>query len=46
MSKEAITTKVLEQRLVKQTTVNLALMNKNRFERTKDGKYKLKENIA
>lgn len=46
MSKEAITTKVLEQRLVKQTTVNLALMNKNRFERTKDGKYKLKEITA
>jgi len=43
LSKEAITAKVLEQRLVKQTTVNLALMNKNRFERTKDGKYKLKE---
>lgn len=43
LSKEAITAKVLEQRLVKQTTVNLALMNKNRFERTKEGKYKLKE---
>jgi hypothetical protein len=43
LSKEAITAKVLEQRLVKQTTVNLALMNKNRFERIKDGKYKLKD---
>lgn len=44
LSKEAITEKVLGQRLVKQTTVNLALMNKDRFERTKDGKYKLKAN--
>lgn len=43
LSKEAITAKVLEQRLVKQTTVNLALMNKDRFARTQEGKYKLKE---
>ena len=44
LSKEEITERVLAQRMVKQTTVNLALMNKNRFERTRDAKYKLKEN--
>lgn len=44
LTKEEITKRVLEQRLVKQTTVNLALMNKERFEKTRDGKYKLKEN--
>jgi hypothetical protein len=44
LTKEEITERVLAQRLVKQTTVNLALMNKNRFERTREGKYKLKEN--
>jgi len=44
LSKEEINKLVTGQRLVKQTTVNLALMNKNRFERTREGKYKIKEN--
>ncbi len=46
LTKDEITKRVLDQRMVKQTTVNLALMNKNRFERAREGKYKLKENKA
>jgi len=41
MTKEAIMDEVLKQRMVKQTTVNLALMNKTRFTKTDDGKYSL-----
>jgi hypothetical protein len=42
MSRDEIVEKVLKQRLVKRATVILALMDKNRFERVEDGKYKLK----
>ena len=43
MSKEELLEKVLEQRMVKKTTVLLGLQNKNRFVRTKENKYSLKE---
>jgi len=33
---------VLKQRLVKKSTIILALMDKDQFERTEDGKYKIK----
>lgn len=42
MTKEQIVEKVLENRLVKRTTINLALMNKDVFEKTPEGKYGLK----
>jgi hypothetical protein len=44
MTKEDLTNAVMKQRLVKQTTINLALMNKNRFKKTADGKYTLVDN--
>jgi len=40
LSREEIINKVLEQRLVKKATINLALMNKNKFLRS-NGKYGL-----
>jgi len=40
LSREEIISKVLEQRLVKKATINLALMNKSKFERL-GGKYNL-----
>jgi len=43
LSKEKIIEKVLENRLVKRTTINLALMNKDVFTKTEDGKYQLKK---
>ncbi len=42
MTKEQIIESVLENRLVKRTTINLALMNKDVFEKTSEGKYRLK----
>ncbi|MDD4900585.1 MAG: sigma factor-like helix-turn-helix DNA-binding protein [Patescibacteria group bacterium] len=42
LSREEVVNKVLEQRMVKKATINLALMNKNRFELTPDGKYGVK----
>lgn len=42
LNKEAITEAVMAQRMVKQTTINLALMNKDRFERVREG-YRLRE---
>lgn len=42
LSREEIIEKVLEQRMVKKATINLALMNKQKFEKTEDGKYKIK----
>ena len=44
LNKQEITDRVLKQRLVKQTTINLALMNKDRFNKTGEGKYQLKQN--
>lgn len=41
MSKKDITEKVMEQRMVKKTTIDLALMNKKRFERLPGSKYQL-----
>ncbi len=43
LSREEIIGKVLEQRLVKKATINLALMNKSKFERV-GGKYNSVEN--
>ncbi|PJB17923.1 hypothetical protein CO115_05170 [Candidatus Falkowbacteria bacterium CG_4_9_14_3_um_filter_36_9] len=42
LSKEEIINKVLDQRLVKKSTIILSLMNKDKFIKL-DGKYKLKE---
>ncbi len=42
MDKEAIIEAVLKKRVVKQTTITLALMNRDRFIKTEDGKYTLK----
>lgn len=42
LTKDEITEKVLEQRMVKKATIVLALMNKNRFEKQENGKYRLK----
>lgn len=42
LSREEIIEKVLEQRLVRKATINLALMNKSKFERV-NGKYQLKK---
>jgi len=42
LSREEIIEKVLKQRLVKKATINLALMNKDRFERVEGGKYQLR----
>jgi DNA-directed RNA polymerase delta subunit len=41
-SRDEIIKRVLEKRLVKKATIVLALMNKNKFEKTEDGKYKVK----
>ncbi|MDO9399491.1 MAG: sigma factor-like helix-turn-helix DNA-binding protein [bacterium] len=43
LSRDEIIAKVLEQRFVREATINLALMDKKRFERLKDGKYQLKQ---
>jgi hypothetical protein len=39
LSREEIIDKVLSQRMVKKATINLALMNRKRFEPVADGKY-------
>lgn len=41
MSREEIVEKVLESRVVKRSTINLALSNRKEFQRTKDNKYVL-----
>lgn len=41
LTKKEITEKVMEQRMVKKTTIDLALMNKKRFERLPGSKYQL-----
>lgn len=41
LTKKEIAEKVMEQRLVKKTTIDLALMNKKRFERVPGNKYQL-----
>ncbi len=43
MSRDEIIDRVLEQRLVKKATIILALMNKDRFEKAENGRYKIKE---
>ncbi len=45
LTKKDITEKVMEQRMVKKTTIDLALMNKKRFQRVAGGKYALVSNI-
>jgi len=42
LSREEIINKVLAQRVVKKATINLALMNRDKFEVVADGKYKMK----
>ena len=42
MSKKEITEAVLEKRMIKKTTITLALMNKDRFIRDEKGRYALK----
>jgi len=44
LNREEIINKVLGQRIVKKATINLALMNRDKFEITADGKYKMKNN--
>lgn len=46
LSRDAIVTKVLEQRVVKKNTIHLALTNKKLFQRQADGKYRLAETIS
>jgi len=41
LTKDEIIQKVLEQRMVKKTTIVLALMNKDKFTKTAEGKYRL-----
>ncbi|MBI2459611.1 MAG: hypothetical protein HYV53_03610 [Parcubacteria group bacterium] len=45
LNREEIISKVLAQRAVKRSTINLALMNKNKFDITSDGKYSLKQSF-
>ncbi len=42
LSKKEIVEEVLKHRMIKETTVTLALMNKNRFQKNENGKYSLK----
>ncbi|KKS34256.1 MAG: RNA polymerase sigma factor [Parcubacteria group bacterium GW2011_GWC2_42_12] len=46
LSREEIIDKVLKQRMVKKATINLALMNRQKFEPVAEGKYKIKTGIA
>lgn len=46
LSREEIINKVLAQRIVKRATVNLALMNRDKFAITADGKYRMKNAVA
>lgn len=43
MTREAIVDAVLSRRMVKRQTIHLALMNRRRFERTAEGRYRLHE---
>ncbi len=43
LTKEELIDRVLKQRMVKKNTILLSLQNSDRFERTSDGRYKLKE---
>ncbi|MEA3463491.1 MAG: sigma factor-like helix-turn-helix DNA-binding protein [Patescibacteria group bacterium] len=45
LSYKKIVNKVLEQRLVKEATIHLALMDKDRFEKVEGGKYKIASNL-
>ncbi|MBU0637049.1 MAG: sigma factor-like helix-turn-helix DNA-binding protein [Patescibacteria group bacterium] len=45
LSRNEIIDRVLSKRMVKKTTINLALMNKDKFERLSDNKYQLKKTI-
>ncbi|MFA6307667.1 MAG: sigma factor-like helix-turn-helix DNA-binding protein [Patescibacteria group bacterium] len=42
LTKKEITKAVLEKRMIKETTITLALMNKDRFSRDEKGRYSLK----
>ncbi|MDO8667805.1 MAG: sigma factor-like helix-turn-helix DNA-binding protein [bacterium] len=43
LNREEIINKVLGQRMVKKATINLALMNRDKFEPASDGKYAIKD---
>jgi len=43
MTKDEIFEQVLKQRMVKKATIYLALMNKEKFEKTENGQYKVKK---
>ncbi len=43
LSKKEIVAEVMKKRMIKETTITLALMNKERFVRDSNGKYSLKE---
>lgn len=45
LSREEIINQVLGQRMVKKATINLALMNQEKFEPTHDNKYKIKDGV-
>ncbi|PLX25191.1 hypothetical protein C0580_03120 [Candidatus Parcubacteria bacterium] len=44
LTKKEIIEEVLNKRLIKETTITLALMNKNKFARDEKGRYMLKQN--
>ncbi|RJQ34978.1 hypothetical protein C4566_01325 [Candidatus Parcubacteria bacterium] len=46
LSKKEIIKEVLDKRLIKETTITLALMNKNKFARDEKGRYFLRQNEA
>lgn len=46
LSREEIISQVLEQRLVRKATINLALMNNKKFEKLNDGSYQLRKEDA
>ena len=46
LSREAIISQVLEQRLVRKATINLALMNNKKFEKLNDGSYQMRKENA
>lgn len=46
LNREEIINKVLAQRIVKRATINLVLMNRDKFEITADGKYRIKDGIV
>ncbi len=46
LSREELVDRVLKQRIVKKATINLALMNRDKFEVNQDGKYSIKKSSS